>query len=566
MQFQLLRRFAKLARPYWVSEEKRRACGWLVLLFLLLVADTQLNVWFNEQSGEFTSALAARETERFWSSILTFVTLLVVAVPTYSFYYFVRYRLGLEWRRWMTNQLLNRYFADRGFYDLLAKPEIDNPDQRIAEDVNSFTSQSLSFLLLFAGGVFQLVAFGRVLWGISHMLVVFLVLYAIALTATSIGLFGKKMVLLYFNQRRREADFRFGLVRVRENAEAIALYHGENQEQGQIQKIFAHVFSNYANLIGWSLRLNFFQYTNSLLMLILPSVVIAPRVLSGELEVGSIVQATGAFSAILGALTLLIDNLDGLSQFAAGITRLDSFADSLEPDPAATQSTVRVENGQTLELKNVTLRTPSGERTLVQALTIAVAPGQSLMIVGPSGLGKSSLLRLIAGLWRNGEGLVVRPGDDAMLFLPQHAYMATGNLRMQLSYPNLQREVSEEELQAVLEKVNLPDLAEQCKGFDSHYQFEKLLSVGERQRLAIARVLLKQPQYVMLDEATSALDRTNEELVYQKMLESQATLVSVSHHPALVRFHQQVLELKANGEWELHAAKDFRFRDELLGV
>ena len=329
LNLKLLTRSFALARPYWFSKEKRKARWLIVLLVVLLVADTEFNVLFNEQSGEFTSALAAREGPRFWHSIQMFFALLVGAVPIYAYYYYVRDKLALNWRRWLTSQFLDRYFKNHGYYRLLAQPEIDNPDQRIADDIASFTQQSLGFLLLFVGGVFQLVAFSKVLWSISGYLVIFLILYAAVGTAIGFGVFGEKMVALYFNQRRREADFRFGLVRIRENAEAIALYHGEGQEQAQVQRLFGQLFANFDKLIRWTLRLNFFQYSQSLLTLVLPSVIIAPRVLSGELEVGRIVQAAGAFAAILSALTLLVESLESLSRFAAAVDRLDTLRGSL---------------------------------------------------------------------------------------------------------------------------------------------------------------------------------------------------------------------------------------------
>ncbi len=566
LNLKLLRRALVVAKPFWVSAGKRRAWGLMLLLVALLVADTRINVYFNTQSGEFTSALAGRNAARFWHSIRAFLMLVVVAVPVYAYYYYVRDKLALDWRRWLTERFLNGYFRHHTFYHLLSKPEIDNPDQRIAEDIDSFTSQSLSFLLLLVSGVFQLVAFSSVLWSISGYLVLFLVAYAVVGTLIAFGVFGEKMVVLYFNQRRREADFRFGLVRIRENAEAIALYHGEAQEQSQVQKLFGEAYANYNRLISWSLRLNFFQYSHSLLTMVIPSVIIAPRVLSGELEVGRVVQAEGAFSAILVALTLLVGYLENLSRFAAGVGRLDSLESSLHPSRSrrhAEREKIITQRGDHLGLEAVTLHTPNYERTLVKALTLTVPQGKSLMIVGASGLGKSSLLRMVAGLWDAGTGTVLRPGSKDVLFLPQHAYMIPGTLRRQLSYPALTRNVSEKEFRAVLERVNLPGLVERCGGFDAELDFEKVLSVGERQRLAFARVLLNTPRYVLLDEATSALDQENESALYSLLRETETTLVSVSHHRSLVQYHAQVLELKAEAGWDLHSAEGFRFTEEL---
>lgn len=568
LDLNLLARFGALARPYWYSEERRRAWGLLVLLVLLLVGETAANVFFNKQSGEFTSALAAGDGPRFWRSIRLFCGLVVVAVPIYSYYYYVRDKLAIGWRRWLTHQVLTRYFADHAFYKLLKTPEVDNPDQRIAEDISTFTTQSLNILVLFAGAAFQLLAFSRVLWFISRSLVLFLTLYAAAGTLVTFAVFGRKMVSLYFEKLKREADFRFGLVRIRENAESIALYRGERQEQAHVERRFGDIFANFNALIRWGLRLNLFSYAYGLIALVLPSIIIAPRVLSGELEVGRVVEAAGAFAAILGALTVFVDNLEYLSRFGAGVGRLDVLFQKLalpKTVAGAGASRIVVHEGERLAFDDVTLQTPDYERTLIKALSFQVRPGEGLLIVGASGCGKSSLLRSIAGLWDSGTGTLERPKLEDLLFLPQQAYMILGCLRRQLCYPNIEPPAPDEKLYEVLQRVNLAGIVERCGGFDAELDFEKDLSVGERQRLAFARVLLNHPRYVLLDEATSALDRDNEDMLYQALIATSTTIVSVSHHPALLKYHSQVLELADNGDWKLHAAAEFRLNEELVG-
>ncbi len=561
---QLWQRFLDIAAPYWRSEERWPALGRLALLLLLLLGQTAFAVLLNEQTGEFTSALAARDDHRFWHAILLCLGLLVGAVPTYACYYWVRDTLGNHWRRWLTQRFLRRYFDDRHYYALNGLAGLDNPDQRIAEDINTFTQRSLFFLLILIGAIMQLTAFSRVLWSISHQLVYFLVIYAITGTLITLRVYGKPLTGLNFRQLKREADLRYSLVRVREKAESIALYRGEPQELQQIRHRFGLAYDNFRQLIRGQFFLNLFQYGYSMLTLVLPSMLIAERVLSGELEVGMAVRAAGAFTAVLSAVSVVIDNFESLSRFAAGIERLDVFSHQLD-GPAETGDQhgagriESVEGASQLELDRVTLQTPGAERVLVQDLSLTVEPGQGLMVVGASGCGKSSLLRAIVGLWDSGSGKILRPHPDEILFLPQQPYMLLGSLRSQLLYPRQPHQVGDQELLALLDRVNLPDLAERSGGLDADLDWEKTLSMGEQQRLAFARLLLTQPRYAILDEATSALDLANERWLYEQLIGSQTTLISVGHRSTLLTYHEQVLELHGDGGWRTHAAQGYQF-------
>ena len=405
-------RFWGIAAPYWRGEEKWHAWGLLAILVLVLLGQTGIAVLFNEQTGEFTSALAARDADRFWEAIRFCLALLLVAVPAYAFYFYVRDKLAIHWRRWLTNRFLERYFSKRQFYQLNSNAGIDNPDQRIAEDINVFTQRTLFFLLLLIGSVLQLVAFSGVLWSISRWLVYFLVFYAIAGTLVTVLVFGKPLIGLNFHQLRREADFRFSLVRVRENAESIAFYRGEAEESREVRRRFTEAFNNFNRLIRSQLFLNLFQYAYSLLTIVLPSAIIASEVLSGELEVGRAIQAAGAFAALLSAITVIVENFESLSRFAAGIDRLDAFGKAMVVQPTAVApggGVIESVEGSRLVLERVTLQTPNYERLLVRNLSLAIDPGNALLIVGESGSGKISLLRAIAGLWSSGSGRIIRP-------------------------------------------------------------------------------------------------------------------------------------------------------------
>ncbi len=557
----LWKRFAKLAWLYWSLDNKWQARGLLVLLMILMLGHTGFSVLLNRQTGEFTSALASQNSDRFWTSIYQCAGLLCISVPLFASYYYVRDKLGILWRRWMTANFLNKYLNNRSYYRLTNDPNIDNPDQRISEDINTFTQRSLYYLLLFMGSTIQLIAFSGVLWSISKKLVAFMAIYAVVGTVLTMTVFGKRLVGLNFLQLKREADFRFQLMRIRENAESIAFYRGEGQEYSLARQSFQEAFTNYSRLIKWQFNLNFFQYGFSSLTSIIPSVILASQVLSGELEVGRVIEAVGAFTAVLSALAIIVDNFEALSRFAAGVERLYAFRRSIDGSAAQTQDGESIQSGEDsrLLLEEVTVQTPDGQRVLVKDLSVEVKPGQGLLIVGPSGGGKSSVLRAIAGLWNTGKGKILRPKPEDMFFLPQKPYMVSGTLRQQLLYPSLEGNVPDAELLEALDTVNLPHLVERAGGLDAELDWGKILSTGEQQRLAMARVLLAKPQYVILDEATSALDLHNEEKLYDKLRQQSMTLISVCHRPSILKYHEQVLELLGEGEWRVHDSEDFVF-------
>lgn len=549
----LWRRFWGLARLYWIGDQRWQAHGLLLLLVVLLLGRTEFTVLFTEQSGEITSALAARDSARFWHSMQVFGLALAAGVPVYALYYFVRDSLGVNWRRWLTGYFVGRYLQGRAYYRLTFEKHIDNPDQRIAEDVAAFSQKSLKVLVEVIGAALQLLVFSSVLWRVSKPLVWILVGYAGVGTLLSVGVFGRALIALNFTQLRREADFRFGLIYARENAEAIAFYAGERPEQQHLQAKFALAFANFTALLRKTLRLNLFQYAFTFATYVVPGIVMAPRILSGELEVGRLVLASGAFAAMLEALSIFVDNLEMLSGFAAGINRLHAFDRALTAAPQTSGETIASLPASEIELRHLTLATPDRARILIRDLSLRVAPERGLLVVGPSGCGKSSLLRAIAGLWRAGSGAVAKPGAEQVLFLPQKPYMVPGSLRDQLLYPKSSRDISDRELFDLLSRVNLAALPERCGGLDAELDFAKLLSVGEQQRLTIARALLHRPQYVVLDEATSALDAANEQAMYELLRAAHVTLISVAHHVELRRYHTDVLELPGDGSWQTTA-------------
>lgn len=554
------RRFWAIAKSYWLGDEKWKAGGLLLLIAVFLLGYTGLSVVLNNKRGVLISALSARDEARFWETVLVFIGVLVAYAPLMAGYEYLQKRLGLEWRRWLTGRFVADYFRDRAFYDIQQfQPDIDNPDQRIAEDVKNFTQQSLALLLVVVSSVLQVIAFSGVLWGISKSLVGFLLLYALLGTLVTVLIFGQPLVRLNFEQLKREANFRFSLVRIRENAEAIAFYRGEAQEASQVNNRFMEAFENFKRLIVWELNLNALTNAYEFIPFVLPAIVVAPAVFSGDLEVGKVSEAQGAFMRVFFSLNVVVARFSELTSFGAGIDRLYGFAaalnhvesETVDKAPPSEHPTITIAAADSLALTDFTLQTPNYQRTLVEHLSIAVPDKTGLLIVGPSGCGKSSLLRAIAGLWQSGSGTIHRPDLDHILFLPQKPYMILGTLRDQLLYPHTGQSVDDATLQASLEQVNLTDLAERFGGFDAIEEWSDVLSLGEQQRLTFARILLNQPDFAILDEATSALDLANEAKLYDHLRHTGTTFVSVGHRESLADYHQNTLELGEDHTWVL---------------
>lgn len=543
----VVKRFWTIAKLYWLGNEKQGALGLLVLLGVLLFASTQVKVFLNALQGEWISALSNHDSTRFWQSVILALGGIIIFGFLNSGYGYLKETIGIYWRRWLTHQFLDQYLISRAFYELSnSTQEIDNPDQRISEDIASFCQQSIQLIVNIIESIFVVIAFSIVLWSISKSLVIALVVYSILAYVITIGFYGAKLTKIHSDQLKKEANFRFSLIRIRENAESIAFYNGIYQEANKVKIIFNDVFNNLKRLILWlEVYLNVFKTQFGYLPWVIPGIVLAPQILSGELEVGKVTEAAGAFGNVAFSVNLIMYQFDKLTKFAASINRLYIFYEYLKQprEEIPNARTIALVKDSRLAVEKLTLQTPNSQKTLFKNLSVAVQTGQGLLIMGESGCGKSSLLRALAGLWNSGTGVIFRPELEEMLFLPQRPYMILGTLREQLIYPNAKVDLRDEELHQVLQKVNLSDLAERFGGFEVEKDWSDVLSLGEQQRLAFARILVTKPKYAILDEATSALDVNNEENLYRLLLETETTFISVGHRPTLKKYHQIIVNL-----------------------
>jgi vitamin B12/bleomycin/antimicrobial peptide transport system ATP-binding/permease protein len=537
-----------------------------VLLFLSFIVSS-LNVLLSYIFRFIDNALTAKPPDQklFWEILLVYGITLVVAIPILVGYIYIRRKLALFWREWLTNTFLNGYFKNRTYYELdsnAANTSLDNPDQRITEDIRAFTLTILDLILDVLGSVLDLIAFTGILYSISRELTIGLFGYVGFGTAIAVVI-GTKLIKLNFDQLRLEGDFRYGMVHVRNNAESIAFYRGEGLERKQVEGRLGRAIQNSDRLIIWFALLNIFKYAYDYFARLLPYLIIAPIYFLGKIDFGSISQGIFAFSMVLSALSLIPNRIQDISLFAASIERLGMLFERFRgrdlPNISTGEESIQSHLSTHFKANQLTLKTPNSEQTLFQNLSFDLESPQSMLVVGTSGSGKSSLLRAIAGLWRNGSGSIESPDLQEVLFLPQKPYMLLGTLREQLIYPNLRENITDTEIQETLALVNLEDLSERMGGLDAEKDWPAVLSMGEQQRLAFARIFLSQPKYVILDEATSALDVTNERRLYELLKSLGVTFISVGHRPSLKDYHQTVLNLTSENGVELMAAKDYQF-------
>ena len=544
----------------------RRWLPWLFLgvIILMLLSVNGINAGITFLARDLTNALISRDADASYRNLWVYGACFAVALPIRSLQLYFTQKLGLFWREWLSLSLVDDYLTDRAYYILNPNDEaatnVDNPDQRISEDVRDFTAQALGFALNIFDSILTFSLNILILYSVSEGLTFALLAYASAISILMI-VAGRKLVRLNNFQLRFEADFRYGLVRVRDNAESIAFYAGEKQEAKEVTRRLASVVENFNLLIVWEVLLRVLQRSSIYASNFIPYLILATPILAGEMDYGSFAQANVAYNLVEGSLFFIIYNIEALARFSASINRLEGFQSNiLTLDPEEWSDFVpSIAPSERLALQGVTVRTPRTDNVLVRDLSFSLQASEGLLVVGPSGCGKTSLLRVVSGLWGSPTGTVYSPGQGDLLFIPQKPYMALGSLREQLCYPLDQARFSDEQLRAVLDQVMLGKLMQRYPDLDIKQDWPRLLSLGEQQRLAFARLLLNSPKVVVLDEATSALDVETESRLYALLRDREVSFISVGHRPTLKDFHDTVLELSGDCDWRLMPATSYDF-------
>ena len=577
-----------LAAPYFRSEEKWKARGLLLAIVLLNLGAVYMLVLINEWNRVFYDALQNKDAAVFWEQLarFTYLAFAFIIIAVYRFY--LTQLLEVRWRAWMTADYLRRWLADHAFYKLelarfsgidqnaldstpAAAPgatvsSADNPDQRIQEDINLFTSYSISLSMGLLNAVVTLLSFVGILWSLSGAFAFTLggASYSIpgfmvwmALLYCTVGsvvthYIGRPQIRLNFLQQRYEADFRHHMVRVREYSEAIALDKGEAVERGHLDTRFGAVLVNYLQLIKKQKNLAWFTNFFGQAAVVFPFIVAAPRFFSGAIQLGQLMQISSAFGRVQDSLSWLVDNYSNLAAWRATSDRLTSFEDNIKAvaQQGQAQAAINIAANEahpigaadTLAASNLSLGLPAGA-ALLSGVALQASPGDSVLVKGPSGSGKSTLFRAFAGIWPFSKGQTHLP-EDAM-FIPQRPYFPDGTLRDALAYPHPARQYSDEALRQALTDALLPQLTGRLDDKDA---WSQKLSGGEQQRLAIARVFLKKPAWIFADEASSALDEVAEKTLYERLLAhvkaAQGGIVSIAHRPTVAAYHNKLWALE----------------------
>lgn len=566
----------RLAIPYFRSEDRWPGRALLAAVVAIELTVVAVTVLINQWNARFYNALQDRNWDSFVRELLVFCILAAAFIVLRVYQLYLNQWLQIRWRRWMTAQYVEHWLDGANHYRMqMLGDAADNPDQRIAEDIKQFIELGLFVGVGLLGSIVSLASFVVILWGLSAAAPLtlygvawnipgYLVWAALAYAAAGTlltHLIGRPLIALNFNQQRYEADFRFNLVRVRENSEQIALLRGETAERGRLLDRFLAVVENWLRIMTRQKRLTFLTAGYSQASVVFPIIVVSPAYFAGHIQLGALTQTASAFNSVQSALSFFVDTYVRIAEWRAVIERLAGFQTSIASAQAATSRkpniAVTVAPAKDLRLDGVEVTLPSG-KLLVAADGVTIAPHDQVLVTGPSGSGKSTLFRAIAGIWPFGKGKVTVPEGAKAMTLPQRPYLPIGTLSAAIGYPAEPGAFDAARIRELLTAVGLPAMAERI---DESAHWNRMLSLGEQQRLGIVRALLHAPDFLFLDEATASLDEPAEAALYKLLHERlpNATIVSIGHRSTLAAFHKRGLRLEREGDV-------FRVKEAALGT
>ncbi|MBQ8101332.1 MAG: ABC transporter ATP-binding protein/permease [Afipia sp.] len=555
----------RIAAPYFRSEDKWAGIILLTAVIVIELATVGINVLLNSWNNRFYNALQERNWDSFVYEIIYFTVIVTIFIIIAVYQLYLNQWLQIRWRKWMTERYLGEWLSNANHYRMqLQGDAADNPDQRLTDDVKLFVDRTLNIGIGLLNSIVTLASFVVILWTLSSAAPLHLfgrdidipgymvwgaLIYA-ALGTWLTHLIGWPLVGLDFRQQKYEADFRFNLVRVRENSEQIALLDGDAAERQRLLTRFGAVVENWLGIMSRTKKVTAFTASYAQASVIFPYILVAPAYFANKMQLGGMMQTASAFGSVQGALSFFISTYRSLAEWQAVVARLNGFEAGIDAAKALAVSPDSIQpvaaEGNVVALNDLLLTLPNG-RPLVQASGFRLKSGERTLVTGPSGSGKSTMFRAIAGIWPFGRGTISVPKGASLMMLPQRPYFPVGSLASAITYPSKDGTYSAAQLGDVLKLIGLPALAERL---DEEGHWNRTLSLGEQQRLGIARALLHAPQYLFLDEATASLDEPSEEMLYRLIVAKlpQTTIVSIGHRKTLEAFHQREVSLVRSGE------------------
>lgn len=552
----------KVWKPFWTSDQRNKNLLLLGGIILLLITSVGVNWASQKLTAELWTAIEHKSSAdtNYWLLISVAVIAPFTLVQVY--YGMLRTKLALQWRDWLTAALLTGYYNEKNQAagKINGNPEIDNPDSRITGELDSFCNQSVWLPISFLENLVTIITFGGTLiyltWqlGAGAMICAFIMSFGVVYL-------GQRLVPLSNQQSKTEGDLRYWQASVREQTETVSFYRGEKVAFQVARNRLSAVIATLTDMMYVNRNISFFTTSFNMLVVLVPLYLVVGLYFDGTIKFGAISQATGAFAAVYGGLCWIANQFGGLSSYANVVKRLAGFMDAIEAagvDTLPPEKRIQVTEAEEIDLNNVTVITPDLQKTLVKDLTVNVKPGNNLLLTGPDGSGKTAILRVMAGLWSAGSGAMKRPAMTQIMYLSQAPFLPQVSLREVLSYPMGESVKEDARLMDVLKLVGLTEILERSGGFDTEQNWKQMLSPSEQQRLGLARIILCKPKYVIVDDATAALEGETEQLLYTVLTTIGATVVTAGNGAALVKYHQQVIELKGDGTWTLQDASAYK--------